>query len=83
MVCHATATDQLKFKVTGEGTYRAACNGDATSREMLHQPTMKLFSGKLVVFVQPTQKTGSMQLVVSGDGIENGIVTIKTEELKN
>jgi beta-galactosidase len=36
--------NQLKFKVTGAGTYRAACNGDATSLEMFHKETMKLLA---------------------------------------
>jgi beta-galactosidase len=35
--------NQLKFKVTGAGTYRAAC-GDATSLEMFHKETMKLLA---------------------------------------
>ena len=51
-----TATNRLNFKVTGEGTYRAACNGDATSLEVFHSPSRKLFSGKLVVLVQSTDK---------------------------
>jgi beta-galactosidase len=46
-----TATNQLKFKVTGNGSFKVACNGDATSLELFHLPTMKLFGGKLVVTV--------------------------------
>ena len=61
-----TATNQLKFKVTGYGTFRAACNGDATSLELFHLPTMKLFSGKLVVTVQSKTQVGTIQLKVTG-----------------
>ena len=67
-----TATNELKFNVSGAGTYRAACNGDATSLEIFHQDTMKLFSGKLVVLVKATDKTGSIELNVTGDGLESG-----------
>ena len=66
-----TATNQLKFKVTGNGTYRAACNGDATSLELFHLPTMKLFSGKLVVLVQSKKEAGTIILKVSGKGLIN------------
>ncbi|WP_308990789.1 glycoside hydrolase family 2 TIM barrel-domain containing protein [Mariniflexile litorale] len=66
------ATNQLKFKVKGKGTYRAACNGDATSLEIFHKPTMKLFSGKLVVIIQSTNETGNIELLVSGKGLQNG-----------
>mgnify|MGYP003624738430 CR=1 FL=1 len=67
-----TATNQLKFKVKGAGTYRAACNGDATSLELFHLPTMKLFSGKLVVIVQATTKIGTIELRVAGKGLKTG-----------
>ncbi|MCK4921240.1 MAG: DUF4982 domain-containing protein, partial [Bacteroidales bacterium] len=64
------ATQQLMFNVNGAGTYRAACNGDATSLEQFHLPTMKLFSGKLVVLVQSTTEAGKIELSVSGKGLK-------------
>jgi len=67
-----TATNQLKFKVKGKGVYRAACNGDATSLELFHLPTMKLFSGKLVVLVQSIKEAGSIDLQVTGKGLKSG-----------
>ena len=60
-----TATDQLAFSVKGAGSYRAACNGDATSLEPFTKPTMRLFSGKLVVVVQASQSPGDLILTVS------------------
>lgn len=77
-----TAANQLKFNVKGAGTYRAACNGDATSLELFHLPTMKLFSGKLVVLVQSSNKTGSIELTVSGKNLKGGKLNFQTEELK-
>ncbi len=74
-----TATNQLKFKVTGNGSFRAACNGDATSLELFHKPTMKLFSGKLVVLVQSSNNAGTINLAVSGDGLKTGKVALKSE----
>jgi beta-galactosidase len=73
-----TATQQLKFNVTGQGTYRAACNGDATSLELFHLPTMKLFSGKLVVLVQSTDEAGKMELTVTGKGLKSGNIALKS-----
>ena len=72
------ADNQLKFEVTGAGTYRAACNGDATSTEMFHKDSMKLFSGKLVVLVKATNKAGAISLKVSGDGLESAIVKLQS-----
>lgn len=70
-----TASLPLKFSVSGEGVYKAACNGDATSLESFELPTMKLFSGKLVVLVQSTKKAGAIELSVNGS-------SLKTEKIK-
>ena len=59
------AQDQLTFEVSGAGTFRAVCNGDATSLEPFTQPTMKLFSGQLVVIVQAARQQGDLVLTVS------------------
>ena len=67
-----TATNQLKFNVKGNGVYRAACNGDATSLELFHLPIMKLFSGKLVVIVQSLKEAGTIELLVKGKGLKSG-----------
>ena len=76
-----SATNQLKFKVTGNGTFRAACNGDATSLELFHIPTMKLFSGKLVVLVQAKKQAGKMQLKVTGNGLKTASLKIIASKL--
>lgn len=71
-----TANLQLQFKVKGAGTFRAACNGDATSLEMFHLPTMKTFSGKLVVLVQSKQQTGEIMLEVSAKGLKKNTLKL-------
>ena len=58
------ATDQLTFEVSGAGTFRGVCNGDATSLEVFTKPTMKLFAGQLVVVVQAGKEKGQLTLVV-------------------
>ena len=37
---------EVRFKVNGNGTFRANANGDATSLEQFHLPHMKAFSAK-------------------------------------
>jgi len=74
-----TATQQLNFSVSGKGTYRAACNGDATSLEQFHLPTMKLFSGKLVVLVQSTTEAGAIELSVTGKGLKSGKIALTSK----
>ena len=59
------ADDQLTFEVTGAGTFEAVCNGDATSLESFKRPTMKLFSGQLVVIVRSKKTPGTITLKVN------------------
>ncbi|RQO69020.1 beta-galactosidase [Pedobacter sp. KBW01] len=68
--CH-TASDQLNFEVSGAGAFKAVCNGDATSLESFEKPTMKLFSGKLVVVVQANKKGGPIKLNVKGKALKS------------
>ena len=62
-----TATDRLRFEVSGAGTFRAVCNGDATSLEPFTEPTMKLFAGQLVVVVQAATTPGKLTLKIFDD----------------
>jgi beta-galactosidase len=66
-----TVSSSLHFKVKGEGVFKATCNGDATSLESFELPTMKLFSGKLVVLVQSLKKAGHIELSVSGSKLKS------------
>ena len=65
------ANDQLTFEVSGEGTFKCACNGDATSLEPFTQPSMRLFNGKLVVTVQSSCKAGEIRLTVRNNNDNN------------
>lgn len=73
-----TATNQIEFKVKGSGNFRAACNGDATSLELFHLPTMKLFSGKAVVLIQSKKELGNIELLVTGERLKAAKIILKT-----
>ena len=52
------ADDRVEFTVTGAGTLRGLCNGDATSLESFTGNAMHLFHGQLVLVVQSTTTPG-------------------------
>ncbi|MFV0290956.1 MAG: glycoside hydrolase family 2 TIM barrel-domain containing protein [Mangrovibacterium sp.] len=74
-----TAQNQLQFNVSGAGSFRAACNGDATSTELFHMPTMKLFSGKLVLMVQSSDSAGEIVVKVSGKALKTAQLNLTTQ----
>lgn len=59
-----TADDRIDVQVSGAGSFQCICNGDATSLEQFTKPTMKLFSGKLVVTVKAGDKKGKINVKV-------------------
>ena len=75
-----TSNQQLSFEVSGGGKFKAVCNGDATSLESFEKPTMKLFSGKLVVLVESGTAAGKIKLKVTGGKLraaQTEIITAK------
>ena len=74
----ATATNKMKFHVTGAAKFRAACNGDATSLVPFNSTEMPLFSGELVVVVEGL-KHGMATLSVSAEGMPMATLPITVE----
>ncbi|MBT3209037.1 MAG: glycoside hydrolase family 2 protein [Bacteroidetes bacterium] len=72
------ASNRLYFEVKGNGKFRASCNGDATSLEIFHKPTMKAFNGKLVVLIQSSIQAGDIELKISGDQLKKEKILISS-----
>lgn len=70
---------QINFSVTGAGKYRAAANGDPTSLEMFHKPSMHLFNGQLTVLVQASEKRGELVLGVKAKGLKTQRIVVQVD----
>ncbi len=70
------ADNQLSFKVKGKGWYRAGANGDPTSLELFHKPTMKAFYGMMTAIVQSEEETGEITLEATAKGLKKGVLKI-------
>ncbi|RYY16815.1 MAG: DUF4982 domain-containing protein, partial [Cytophagaceae bacterium] len=66
------ATPELRFTVSGAGTFRAIGNGDATNLEAFQQPQMKAFQGQLVAIVQAGSTAGAVQVKATAAGLKDG-----------
>ena len=74
-----TADQELRVEVTGEGIFRGACNGDATSLESFTSPFMRAFSGQLVIAIQSVKEPGFVTVKVSGKGLKSATVELVSE----
>jgi beta-galactosidase len=72
------AASSIRFKVTGNGVFRAAANGDATNIEQFHLPKMSVFKGCLVAIVQSTEQAGDIRFEAASDGLKKATVDLKT-----
>lgn len=73
-----TADNEMAFDVKGAGSFRAVCNGDATSLVTFNSHQMPLFSGKLVVIVEGEQP-GTATLTVSSEGLADATLPIEVK----
>lgn len=74
-----TEARPVTVKVSGAGRFRAMANGDPTSLELFHLPTMQLFSGKLTALVQSSTEAGPITVEVTAKGLKPASLTLYTE----
>lgn len=72
------AQELVKFKVKGEGWYRAGANGDPSSLELFHEPQMHVFNGMMTAVVQSTDKAGEITLEATMRGVKKAKIKIQT-----
>jgi beta-galactosidase len=72
------ATNELRFTVSGAGTFRAIGNGDATNLEAFQTPRMQAFKGQLVAIVQAGSAAGALQVKASATGLKDGALQLTT-----
>ncbi len=72
------ADNRVEFEVEGAGVFRASCNGDATSMDEFHVPSMKLFSGMLVAIVQSGNEAGDIEFTAKSKGLKSATMTIES-----
>ncbi|GHV29433.1 beta-galactosidase [Bacteroidia bacterium] len=72
------ASNSIRFKVNGAGSFRAAGNGDATNLEQFHLPKMSAFKGQLVAIVQSSEQEGQIHFEAEASGLRKATATIGT-----
>ena len=66
------ANHLIRFATKGEGTFRAAANGDAANLDLFHMPQHHAFAGELTAIVE-----GSCTLTATAKGLKKAIITIQ------
>lgn len=74
-----TDSREIRFKVSGAGSFRAVANGDPTSLEAFHEPHMHLFSGQLTCIVQSARQEGTIKVEAMANGVKAAECFIRVE----
>ena len=74
-----TADNMVNFTVSGQGSYEAGANGDATSLLSFQDPKMKLFSGAATAILRTSDKPGAITLKATSPGLRPATLTISTK----
>ena len=73
-------TREVRFRVTGAGSYRAAANGNPISLESFQLNKMKLFSGQLTAIVQTAEEAGAILFEAQADGVKSALLQLNSAE---
>lgn len=71
------ASDKVRFRVTGNGHFRAAANGDPRCLELFHKPQMSLFKGQLVAIVQSGESSGKIRFEANIKGLTKTVLELQ------
>ena len=74
-----TADNEIRFRVTGNGLYRAGANGDPTSLESFQEPRMKLFSGMMTAIIASDGTPGEITVEATSPGLKRARLTLRGE----
>ena len=70
------ASNNVQFKVNGEGTIAGVDNGSETSMEIFKASERKAFNGLCLAVVQSKEKSGSIQFIATSAGLQSAILQI-------
>lgn len=74
------ADNEISFKVSGKGSYRAGANGNPASLESFQEPKMKTFSGMMTAIVSSSEDPGDIVLEATSKGLKKAVLTIKSSK---
>lgn len=72
------ADNEIVFKVSGRGWYRAGANGDPTSLEPFQRPRMKVFSGMMTAIVSSAEEPGEIILEATSKGLKKAVIRLSS-----
>ncbi len=68
----------VKYQISGSGSIAGVGNGNPRDMSSFQKPEKKVFQGRGLVIVRPTEKAGKITLKAKAEGVKDGFLTIET-----
>jgi beta-galactosidase len=69
----------IKYQISGNGSIAGVGNGNPRDMSSFQKPEKKVFQGKGLLIVQPTEKVGLIKITAKSQGLKTASLTIKTK----
>lgn len=74
------ADNEIKYVVSGAGSYKAGTNGNPASLESLQRPQMHAFSGQMSAIIVTKEQPGTITLKATAKGLKSATLTFTTHK---
>lgn len=68
----------VKYQITGNGSLAGVGNGNPRDMSSFQKPEKKIFQGKGLVIIRPTERAGSIKIIARAEGLKDGTLIIKS-----
>lgn len=69
----------VKYQITGNGSLAGVGNGNPRDMSSFQKPEKKVFQGKGLVVIRPTEKAGSIKIIAKAEGLKVGTLLLKSK----
>ena len=69
----------IKYQISGNGSLAGVGNANPRDMSSFQKPEKKVFQGKGLVIVRPTEKAGNIKIIAQADGLKEAVLMIKTQ----
>jgi beta-galactosidase len=69
----------IKYQISGNGSLIGLGNANPRDMSSFQKPEKKVFQGKGLVIVRPTEKAGDIKIIAQAEGLKEAVLTVKTQ----
>lgn len=69
----------IKYQISGNGSLIGVGNANPRDMSSFQKPEKKVFQGRGLLIVQPTEKAGDIKIIAQAEGLKEAVLRVKTQ----